>query len=204
MNVLFHLINRCRSNQPIFICFLSTFSLCSYLFFAKGSVKTNGYSDSDARNPICEKLCSHTTRFTRDRLIFDESISIRHFPDFVCPQNFRNLADWIFEWPNQFFEDVRTLKTNGTHVAPCLPDGSIIYVRIFSINRFFDYVYPNLINNFILITGEGDQPAPVRLDILNAADSKIIHWFGQNGQYNHGDQPKFTHIPIGMFSLNCN
>jgi len=122
---------------------------------------------------------------------------IRHFPDFVCPQNFRNLADWIYGWPDQFLEHIEVTTDRGTHIAPCLPHGSIIYVRIWVIDKFFKRVYPHLQNDFVLITGEGDLSSPTHLEKLEASNSKIIHWFGQNGQYDVSKSKKFTHIPIG-------
>jgi len=144
----------------------------------------------------CSELCPYSSTFTNDTLHFDSS-DIRHFPNFVCPQNFRNLADWIYGWPDQFLEHVKATTDQGKHIAPCLPSGSIIYVRIWVINEFFAQVYPHLKNDFVLITGEGDMSSPTHLEKLEAPDSKIIHWFGQNGQYDVSKSKKFTHIPIG-------
>ncbi len=146
----------------------------------------------------CEYVCSYSSTFTRDTLPFNASHFIRHFPDFVCPQNFRNLADWIYGWPDQFHEHVEVTR-NTTRVAPCLPPGSIIYVRIWAMDEFFAQIYAHLQNNFVLVTGEGDVSSPTHLQILEAPDSKIIHWFGQNGQYDVSKSKKFTHIPIGNF-----
>jgi hypothetical protein len=145
----------------------------------------------------CSQLCPYSSTFTSDRLQFDASHFIRHFPHFVCPQNFRNLADWIYGWPNRFREHVEATTDQGKQIAPCLPPGSIIYVRISVIDEFFAEVYPHLQNNFVLITGEEDMSSPTHLELLEASDSKIIHWFGQNGQYDVSKSKKFTHIPIG-------
>ncbi|CAF3652941.1 unnamed protein product [Rotaria sp. Silwood1] len=106
-------------------------------------------------------------------------------------------ADWVYGWPSQFQEYVDVTTTNGQHIAPCLPHGSIIYVSIWSIGTFFSQVYPHLINNFVLITGEGDVVSP-DIAYLERADSKIIHWFGQNGNIDASRSKKFTHIPIGI------
>jgi hypothetical protein len=64
-------------------------------------------------------------------------------------------------------------------------------------NQFFTHVYPHLQNDFVLITGEGDVSSPTHLEYLERSDSKIIHWFGQNGQYDPTKTKKFTHLPIG-------
>ncbi|CAF3798450.1 unnamed protein product [Rotaria socialis] len=151
-------------------------------------------------SPDCRKLCPYISRLERDKLIFNLAYSIRHFPEFICPQNFRNLADWIYGWPNQFFENIETTTNDGKRIAPCLPPGSIIYVRTTVINEFFSQIYPYLIHNFVLITGEDDRSSPTDLSYLNRPDSKIIHWFGQNGQIDVRTNAKFTHIPIG---INC-
>jgi hypothetical protein len=145
----------------------------------------------------CENLCPYSSKLINNSIQFDSSRIIRHYPDFVCPQNFRNLADWIFGWPDQFKEHVEKTTDDGKLIAPCLPTGSIIYVRIWSIDEFFNIIYPHLINDFILITGEGDLSSPNDLQYLERSDSKIIHWFGQNGQYDVSKSKKFTHIPIG-------
>ncbi|UJR25585.1 hypothetical protein I4U23_006929 [Adineta vaga] len=148
----------------------------------------------------CSQLCSYTSQLTQTSLQFNSSYIIRHFPNFVCPQNFRNLADWVYEWPDQFDEHIQISTSKGKSIAPCLPPGSIIYVRIWAIDTFFRHIYPYLINNFVLITGEGDVSSPTHLTYLQASDSKIIHWFGQNGQYPASTYEKFTHLPIG---INC-
>lgn len=150
----------------------------------------------------CEQLCPYVSAFGRDKLWFSYFQSVRHFPDFVCPQNFRNLADWVFGWPNQFFENMKKITIDGKEIAPCLPPGSIIYVRVKSMDEFFSKIYPDLINNFVLITGEGDISSPTNLSYLERPDSKIIHWFGQNGQIPAGTNSKFTHIPIGKIAIN--
>ena len=92
------------------------------------------------------------------------------------------------------------ITDNPRRIAPCLLPGSIIYVRIWAIDDFFRLAYPHLIHRFVLITGEGDLSSPTHLNYLQGANSKIIHWFGQNGQYDASKFPKFTHIPIGKNS----
>jgi len=149
----------------------------------------------------CKKLCPYSSILTNVTVKFDASNRIKHFPNFVCPQNFRNLADWVYSWPDQFHEKLTKTTDQGKDIAPCLPSGSIIYVRQWAVTDFFDKVYPHLKNDFVLITGEGDVSSPTHLEKLEAADSKIIHWFGQNGQYDVTKIKKFTHIPIGNLFL---
>ncbi|CAF1372513.1 unnamed protein product [Adineta steineri] len=126
----------------------------------------------------------------------------KHYSEFICPQNFRNLADWIFGWPNGVFDEkIETTTTNGYHLAPCLPSGSIIYVKTDYLDTFFHSIYPYLTNRFVLITAQGDASAPEKfLSYLHHIDSKIIHWFGQNADIESSKSDRFTPIPIG---LNC-
>ncbi|CAF0807440.1 unnamed protein product [Adineta steineri] len=158
------------------------------------------FSSNEIQSLSCSQLCPYSSELTNNTLQFDSSHIIRHFPNFVCPQNFRNLADWVYGWPNEFNERLQTLTDDKKNIVPCLPSGSIIYVCIWFIDEFFTKIYPHLQNDFVLITGEGDISTPTHLKYLQAVDSKIIHWFGQNGQYNVSAFEKFTHIPIG---INC-
>lgn len=171
--------------------FLVVFTAFIVLFIFDLLLNRNHFSSP------CQHLCPFTSKFEKDRLVFDRRQSIRHFPDFICPQNFRNLADWVYGWNSKFFESIDDTTQNGTQIAPCLPDGSIIYVRSSFVNEFFDRIYPNLINKFVLITGEGDETMPHDVSVLDRIDSKIIHWFGQNGGIEAERSSKFTHIPIG-------
>ena len=51
-------------------------------------------------------LCPYSLKIARDHIIFDDpSYSIHHYPEFVCPQNFRNLADWVYGWPENLFDE---------------------------------------------------------------------------------------------------
>ena len=151
----------------------------------------------EVQSPSCAKYCPYSSHIINSTLHFSPTHVIRHFPKFVCPQNFRNLADWIYGWPSQFQESVEDTTNDGRSIAPCLPSGSIIYVRIWDIDKFFTNIYPHLINKFVLITGEGDLSSPTHLEQLHHPESKIIHWFGQNGQIDASSSTKFTHIPIG-------
>ncbi len=145
-------------------------------------------------------LCPYSFKVTGNHIIFDdESYSIHHYPEFICPQNFRNLADWIYGWPEGAFnEDIEYSLSKNKIIVPNLPDGSIIYVKADNIRSFFSKIYPYLLNKFILITGQGDTHVPSQyLHYLDSSDSKLIHWFGQNGDITAERSERFTHIPIG-------
>ncbi|CAF4858075.1 unnamed protein product [Rotaria sp. Silwood1] len=121
-------------------------------------------------------LCRYSSTITDNRIVFDNtSHFIHHYPEFICPQNFRNLADWVYSWPkNTFNEHIESNANDSYVIAPNLPHGSIIYIQ------------PN-------VPGQN-------LYYLERFDSKIIHWFGQNGDIHSWRSERFTHIPIG---INC-
>jgi hypothetical protein len=148
--------------------------------------------------------CPFASFTTVNRIQFENSSDyLHHYPEFVCPQNFRNLADWIYGWPsNVFEEDIEYFKENSNPLPPNLLPGSILYVKTDRLSLFFTQIYPQLTNHFVLITGQGDDSTPsIFLDYLEKSDSKIIHWFGQNGDIDPSRSRKFTHIPIGEPSL---
>lgn len=147
----------------------------------------------------CRALCSYQSTLSNDWLRFDRSHSVRHFPEFICPQNFRNLADWVYGWPDEVFEEhIYVSTTHGQYISSCLPPGSIIFVKTDFIEKFFKIVYPSLKNPFVLITGQGDASSPgIFLSYLEDTGSKIIHWFGQNADIYSTVGGRFTAIPIG-------
>jgi len=109
------------------------------------------------------------------------------------------MADWVYGWPTDVFnETVQNSEHNINNAVAYLPHGSIVFVKTDSLPIFFSEIYPHFRNKFVLITGQGDLQAPSQhLDYLVKTDSKIIHWFGQNGDINASTTDRFTHIPIG-------
>ncbi|CAF1258139.1 unnamed protein product [Adineta ricciae] len=153
------------------------------------------------RTPPCAFTCPYKRSLTSKKLIFDQSHYVKHFSEFVCPQNFRNLADWVFGWPDWAFAEQTQSVINGRYLAPCLPSGSILYVKADFLNQFFGGIYPYLRNQFVLITSQGDLSVPQEhLAYLHDKKSKIIHWFGQNANIQPSQSLRFTPIPIG---INC-
>ncbi|CAF4092811.1 unnamed protein product [Rotaria sp. Silwood1] len=75
-------------------------------------------------------LCRYSSTITDNRIVFDNtSHFIHHYPEFICPQNFRNLADWVYSWPkNTFNEHIESNANDSYVIAPNLPHGSIIYI----------------------------------------------------------------------------
>lgn len=151
-------------------------------------------------NNLIFPLCPYSYTIDDKHIIFDNpSYSINHYPEFVCPQNFRNMADWIYGWPeNVFKEDVQNSIHKISETVAYLPHGSIIYVKTDSLDEFFSNIYPHFRSQFVLITAQGDAQAPGKhLYRLEKNDSKIIHWFAQNADINESISERFTVIPIG-------
>ncbi len=149
---------------------------------------------------LYSSLCPYSSVITDNRITFDNtSYFIHHYPEFICPQNFRNMADWVYAWPEYLFDEhLETSINKPTVNTPNLPDGSIIYIKTDGIPSFFSKIYPRLQNKFVLISGQSDYSVPgIYLQYLEKSDSKIIHWFGQNGNIDMSTNKRFTHIPIG-------
>ena len=189
--------NRRRLLRP---CIIFITSICIILTIIIVSGYLLIYETHSKSNQLYVPVCSYSSKIAGNRIIFnDPSYSIYHFPEFICPQNFRNLADWIYGWGNDAFDErVQSNLDKYPLIVRKLPHGSIIYVKIYEIESFFTKIYPLLRNKVVLITGEGDPEAPGPfLHYLDDPNSKIIHWFGQNGNINESRSERFTHIPIG-------
>ncbi len=103
--------------------------------------------------------------------------------DYVTGNGFRSYADYLVEHNIALF--------NPAHVKP----RSVVFVEGYSLDFFFQSVFPHIKNPFILLTHNSDTSAPGHhTAFLN--DQKIIHWFGQNSDIM--DHSKFTAIPIGI------
>ncbi|UJR11743.1 hypothetical protein I4U23_015924 [Adineta vaga] len=185
------LYTRCyliRKKKSIIALVLGSILIIYYAFFQRTS--------------NCSYLCPYKSIESLNLLTFDDSHMVENYPEFICPQNFRNLADWVYGWPYDVFEEhLEVTTTKGHYIKSCLPTNSIIYVKADHLGEFFHKVYPQLVNKFILISGQSDVSSPgPYLSYLERYDSKIVHWFGQNSEIHSSENNKFTPIPIG---INC-
>jgi hypothetical protein len=177
----------------IFIAIVSSFIFLNALYFSN-------YNFGIKISQFYLPLCPYSSTINGNRIIFDNvSYFTHHYPEFICPQNFRNMADWVYGWPEYLFDEYVESSINKTKIiVPNLPHGSIIYIKPDSLSSFFSRIYPSLLNKFVLITGQSDISVPdTYLRYLEKIDSKIIHWFGQNGDIHMSKSQRFTHIPIG-------
>lgn len=124
-----------------------------------------------------------------------------NYPHRLCPQNFRNLADLVFCWNGIHHNELKYASPRFEDLIACMRSGSIIYVVGWHIDAFFNNIYPLISKPFVLITGECDLTVPAHhLRFVQDSDSKVMHWFGQNGEIFSDKSVRFTQIPIG---LNC-
>jgi hypothetical protein len=73
--------------------------------------------------------------------------------------------------------------------------GDTIFLKTDYIGEFFEYVHPNILNPYILLTHNSDYSVPREFGYI-LDDPKLIAWFGQNVEgYSH---PKLHPIPIGI------
>ena len=72
---------------------------------------------------------------------------------------------------------------------------SVIFVDRVSANFFFNELFPQIIEPFILITHNADWPSPGEF-FSYLDDPRILRWYGENCDINY--HPKFFPLPIGM------
>lgn len=116
----------------------------------------------------------------------------------LCPSNFRDMAQIVYEWPWGHFATDATDFWKPYDAADCVEGVITVYSKIDAqfhtpLIKFLS----QLGRKFILITGQGGSPATAELHSRLSRLSNFIHWFGQNGEFEH---PTFSHIPVGV---NC-
>lgn len=122
---------------------------------------------------LCFSICAFGKLQQGDR---------RPYLPYISGDAFRHMADHIYDETNLPFEPKSVKK------------GDVIFVKVDHVFYFLDHYHKEIANPYILITHNGDNTVPGRCEHY-LDDSKLIRWFGQNGDTSH---PKFTHIPIGM------
>lgn len=102
---------------------------------------------------------------------------------YISGDSFRSLAQHIFD-ESITFEPLD------------VQNGDIIFIRTNYLKTFFESLYPNIKNNFILISHNEDMCIGPDF-LIYANEKKIIHWFAENLLLKH---EKITPIPIGIYS----
>lgn len=125
---------QCSRLCVVLVTILLTFSYHIGYYF--GSMRTTNFRE----------FCFHHSTINGNLLVFDDSASyLHHYPEFTCPQNSRNMADWVINWPVLAFgEEIDEPKTFNQSIIPNLCEGSIIFVKTDHLQTFFSYYYPML------------------------------------------------------------
>jgi hypothetical protein len=104
----------------------------------------------------------------------------------VSVDGFKKLADFVFEEKDSFDPDQ-------------IFEGAVIFVKTNYLGYFFKKKFPRIKNRFIIISHEGDYPAP-RRHKKYLEHEKLIAWLGQNPTVKN--EKKFLPIPIGVAGSN--
>ncbi|MBI3508308.1 MAG: hypothetical protein HY069_01545 [Chlamydiia bacterium] len=102
---------------------------------------------------------------------------------FITGDGFRSYADFAFD------ELDATLNPKEVRAK------STVFVKLEMLGRFFQEIHPFIEHPYILISHNGDDPAPGKFyPFLD--DPKLIAWFTQN--FEGKPHPKLHPIPIGV------
>ncbi|MFA6066649.1 MAG: hypothetical protein WC707_05715 [Candidatus Babeliaceae bacterium] len=114
-------------------------------------------------------------------LLCQQIAAVMH--NYITGAKFRECADYIIEsYPCSW---------NPEEIEP----KSVIYIKCDYIDYFFTMIFPRIKHPIIIISHNGDWPAPNKwASYLD--DPKIIMWFGQNCDI--APHEKFCPIPIGI------
>lgn len=101
---------------------------------------------------------------------------------YISGDTFRAACDFIYD------ETTPSISLKGTR------HGSTFFVKIDRIAEFFRKVHPRIPFPYVLVTHNGDLPAPGPC-ARYLDDPKLLAWYGQNVERSH---PKLHPIPIGL------
>lgn len=116
-------------------------------------------------------------------IILTTSLTYTKQREFISGNAFKNIADYVID------ENKHNFKPQT------LPPKSIIFIKTDFLGYFFNSVFPYVSSPIILISHNGDMPAP-RKFVHYLDHPNIIAWFGQNCDCL--PHPKFYPIPIGI------
>lgn len=201
------------SRRAVFVLLVS----CAFLYLVVNyhfilSLTNNSYIDDDypqalpiSTTRVCKHMdCDCNLQFTDSKVAcLNQSATLTHFNHHLCPQNFKNIADFVFDVDGLYNEKLEMSNHALLDESSTCKDGLIIYVRGGMVDSFFKEVYPQIVFRFVLVTGAhvASVPSETGAHFLTQANSKIIHWYGQNpSKLTVAIRDRFTPIPLG---LNC-
>jgi hypothetical protein len=129
----------------------------------------------------------------------------------LCPSMFRDMADYVFDWPFEHFGE-NVILPQVEDIIGCLPEVPFIYVHPgLPLETFLIEMLPHLEKRgikFMFFTGQSTYRVPhervrSQASALNGGSERLLNssmllrWWGQ---YPNGEHPRFEPIPVG---LNC-
>lgn len=147
-----------------------------------------------------------SSRQQRNDYDYIDSAGYRSLTDFdsnevyhmICPSNFRDMAQVVFEWPWGVFAGDTKPSWRAETALRCARGVIILYSKVDTI--MIDPLYAflqNVSTPFILVSGQGGALVTAEMVQRFESGTKLFHWFGQNGELQHR---AFTQIPAG---INC-
>ena len=172
------------------------------------------------QSSVCDRLChwNWTSRWpSTGREHIYAAYRDAGYEEFVCPSNFRNLADYVTNyqwgrWTNEY-PFVQVPQWNA-ELAACLQPYSLVWEQITDTcganfacaanhrcRRLFDpqVAYPRA--PVLLMTGQSDYPPSTFCPSLAASSPPPIapaHWFAQNLDHSG---PHVSALPIGIHCI---
>ena len=119
-------------------------------------------------------------------------ITLERFPNLFRPSSKPYLSgDTLRNFSDHIFDESKTIEPKN------IKDKDIVFVNTDVIDIFFDTVFHEIKNDFILITHNSD--VNIKSSHLERIDSRVIHWFAQNLSIKNNE--KISLIPIGLENL---
>src|SRR3990167_7053137 len=108
--------------------------------------------------------------------------------------SFSNNSSDLFYISRENFTKISDVAISFTTDPNSIEENCVIFVNAAYLENFFNKIYPNIKNRFILITHGSDLSMPGKY-FYALENDKLIAWFAQNAESTH---PKLHPIPIGM------
>lgn len=119
-------------------------------------------------------------------------ITLERFPNLFRPSSKPYLSgDTLRNFSDHVFDESKSIKPNS------IKKKDVVFVSSDVIDIFFNTVYEDIKNEFVLITHNSDTN--INKHHLEKIDSRVIHWFAQNLSQQSSEKVSF--IPIGLENL---
>lgn len=176
------------------------------LSYAPNIAKWNNVtiSQNDTSLWTCLGTCCISSKVVNDYFT-GEPERKPEFRDMLSNMDYKLIADLHYgNMPQPDNLKSGIVKLNDK-TLPCLQDGVVIFVDMWSKDDFFKDMLPKIKVKFVLITGDSDEPNPPynHWDRIKN-DSRLIHWFALNYQGLRINETStlISPIPLGNSQWN--